>query len=92
MGNPGQNPSKFVRNTLRQFEPYMTQRLYAYRVLLGRIAGLDEARIMDLIASGKVDEIITAVKSHSQHTHGRPVALAVLAGKCGRHGTCRDQV
>lgn len=37
---------------------------YAYRVLLGRIAGFDEARIRDLIAGGRVDEIIAAVQSH----------------------------
>ncbi len=42
-----------------------SEHAYAYRVLLGRIAGLDEARIRDLISSGKVDEIIAAVKSHS---------------------------
>lgn len=34
---------------------------YAYRVLLGRIAGLEEARIQQLIDNGKVDEIIAAV-------------------------------
>jgi len=32
----------------------------AYRVLLGRIAGLDETRIQQLIAGGRVEEIIAA--------------------------------
>jgi hypothetical protein len=33
----------------------------AYRILLGRIAGLEEARIRQLIDSGKVNEILAAV-------------------------------
>jgi hypothetical protein len=35
----------------------------AYRKLLGRIAGFDEARIEQLIASGRVDEIIAAARN-----------------------------
>jgi hypothetical protein len=35
---------------------------YAYKVLLGRIAGFDKRRIQDLIANGRVDEIIRAVE------------------------------
>jgi hypothetical protein len=34
-----------------------------YRVLLGRIAGIDEARIEQLIETGKIDEIIAAAES-----------------------------
>jgi hypothetical protein len=34
-----------------------------YRVLLGRIAGMDEARIDQLIDSEKIGEIITAAAS-----------------------------
>jgi hypothetical protein len=33
-----------------------------YRVLLGRIAGIDEARIEQLIETGKIDEIIAAAE------------------------------
>ena len=35
----------------------------AYQELLGRIAGFDEARIEQLIASGRVDEIIAAARN-----------------------------
>jgi hypothetical protein len=34
---------------------------YPYRVLLGRIAGLEETRIQQLIETGRVDEIIAAI-------------------------------
>jgi hypothetical protein len=37
-----------------------------YRVLLGRIAGLDEARIEELKQSGRVDEIISAARFSTQ--------------------------
>lgn len=37
-----------------------------YRVLLGRIAGLDEARTEELMRSGRVDEIISAARSSTQ--------------------------
>ena len=33
-----------------------------YRLLLGRIAGIDESRLEQLVADGKVDEILAAVK------------------------------
>jgi hypothetical protein len=36
---------------------------YAYRAMLGRIAGFDEAHIEQLIQSGKVDEIVTAAEN-----------------------------
>lgn len=36
---------------------------YSYRTMLGRIAGFDEARIQQLIQSGKVDEIVTAAEN-----------------------------
>jgi hypothetical protein len=35
----------------------------AYKTLLGRIAGIDEARIQQLISSGRVDEIVAAVEN-----------------------------
>lgn len=38
---------------------------FTYRFLLGRIAGLQEARIVELIRTGNVDEMIAAAKSHS---------------------------
>jgi uncharacterized membrane protein len=41
-----------------------SEHAYAYRVLLGRIAGLEEARIRELIRSGNLDEIIAGAKSH----------------------------
>jgi hypothetical protein len=37
----------------------------AYRVLLGRIAGFDEARIEELIRSGRVGEIVAAAENES---------------------------
>jgi len=37
----------------------------AYRELLGRIAGFDEARIQQLISNGRVDEILAAVEHES---------------------------
>jgi HEAT repeats len=42
-----------------------SEHAYAYRLLLGRIAGLEETRIRELIRSGNVDEIIAAAKSRS---------------------------
>ena len=43
-----------------------SEHAYAYRVVLGRVAGFDEKRIQALIANGNVDDIIfAAVKSHS---------------------------
>ena len=39
---------------------------YSYRVLLGRIAGLDEAQIQNLIASSKVNEIIAAARQRAR--------------------------
>jgi hypothetical protein len=39
---------------------------YSYRVLLGRIAGLDEAQIQNLIASSKVNEIIAAARQSAR--------------------------
>lgn len=38
---------------------------YAYKVLLGRIAGFDEARIQQLIESGRLDEIVAAAENES---------------------------
>jgi hypothetical protein len=39
-----------------------------YRYLLGKIAGLDEHRIHDLIASGQVDSLIAEAEKHG-HSH-----------------------
>jgi len=36
---------------------------YAYKMMLGRIAGFDEARIEQSILSGKLDEIVAAVEN-----------------------------
>lgn len=36
---------------------------YAYRAMLGRIAGFDEAHIEELIQKGKVDEIVAAAEN-----------------------------
>jgi hypothetical protein len=41
----------------------------AYRVLLGRIAGLNETQIQQLVASKKVDEIIAAVVDDKSRVH-----------------------
>ena len=38
---------------------------YSYRVLLGRIAGLDDAQIQNLIATSRVNEIIAAARQHA---------------------------
>jgi hypothetical protein len=36
---------------------------YAYRAMLGRVAGFNEAHIEQLIQSGRVDEIVTAAEN-----------------------------
>jgi uncharacterized membrane protein len=38
---------------------------YAYRVLLGRIAGMEETRINQMIDSGKIDEIVSAAENET---------------------------
>ncbi|HVH71736.1 MAG TPA: hypothetical protein VNB49_11580 [Candidatus Dormibacteraeota bacterium] len=38
---------------------------YSYRVLLGRIAGLDDAQIQNLIATSRMNEIIAAARQHA---------------------------
>lgn len=38
---------------------------YSYRVLLGRIAGLDDAQIQNLISTSRVNDIVAAARQHA---------------------------
>lgn len=42
---------------------WRTQHSWAGRMILGRIAGIDEARLTELAKSGQVEAIIAAVQS-----------------------------
>jgi hypothetical protein len=50
-----------AQDSLLEMARWRTGHAYSARVLLGRIAGIEESRLQQLVASGRVDEIINAV-------------------------------